>query len=84
MIKWILILLIVAAAASLLGMVFTGLLLPLTAIAFAWWARRLDPPGEHAGQAREVMLYLLTARLTPWMFLLVGLGLMTTRRRRAA
>lgn len=59
-------------AASLLGMVFTGLLLPLTAIAFAWWARRLDPPGEHAGQAREVMLYLLTARLTPWMFLLVG------------
>jgi hypothetical protein len=59
-------------AASLLGMVFTGLLLPLTAIAFAWWARRLDPPGEHVGQAREVMLYLLTARLTPWMFVMVG------------
>ncbi len=59
-------------AASLLGMIFTGLLLPLTAVAFAWWARRVKPPGEQVAQAKPVMLYLLTARLTPWMFLMVG------------
>ncbi|MCK7593481.1 hypothetical protein [Pseudomarimonas salicorniae] len=64
-------------AANLLGMVFTGLLLPLTAMAFAWWARRLKPPGERVDQARPVMLYLLNARLTPWMFVLVGLLVVT-------
>lgn len=60
-------------AANLMGMVFTGLVVPLTALAFAWWARRLKPPGQHVAQAREVMLYLLTARITPWMFALVAL-----------
>lgn len=64
--------LVETGAVSLLGMVFTGLLLPFTAMAFAWWARRMLPPGEHVDQARSVMLYLLTARLTPWMFLTVG------------
>lgn len=61
------------SAVSLLGIVFTGLVLQLNAGAFRWWARRLKPPGEHVEQAGEVMLYLLNARLTPWMFLLVAL-----------
>lgn len=60
-------------AANMLGMVFTGLMLPLTAMAFAWWARRLKPPGERVDAARPVMLYVLTARLTPWMALMIGL-----------
>ena len=60
-------------AANLLGMVFTGMILPLTAIAFAWWARRVQPAGEHVAEAKSVMLYLLNARLTPWMFLLLAL-----------
>ena len=64
-------------AANLLGMVFTGLVLPLTAIAFAWWARRVRPAGEHVAEAKSVMLYLLNARLAPWMFALIGLMVST-------
>lgn len=64
-------------AVSLLGVVFTGLALQLIAFAFRWWARRLNPPGERVEHAGEVMLYLLNARLTPWMFLLVALMLGT-------
>ena len=60
-------------AANLLGIVFTGLVLQLLAIAFGWWARRLVPVGERVTQAGELMLYLLTARLTPWMLLLVAI-----------